>query len=110
MTEKYGEERVAQIVTYGTIKAKAALKDAARVLGYPYAMGEKLTKAMPPPVMGKDMGLASVFDPQDKRYSEAGELRALVESDQDARRVMEVARGIEKLKRQAGVQGAGGNR
>ncbi len=49
VTEKYGEERVAQIVTYGTIKAKQALKDAARVLGYPFAMGERLTKAMPPP-------------------------------------------------------------
>ena len=107
VTEKYGEERVAQIVTYGTIKAKAALKDAARVLGYPYAMGEKLTKAMPLPVMGKDMGLSAVFDPQDKRYSEAGELRALVDTDPDARRVMEVARGIENLKRQSGVHAAG---
>src|SRR5688572_25308977 len=48
-TERYGEERVAQIVTFGTIKAKAAIKDAARVLGYPYAMGDRITKAMPPP-------------------------------------------------------------
>ena len=48
VTEKYGEERVAQIVTYGTIKAKQAIKDAARVLGYPFAMGDQLTKAMPP--------------------------------------------------------------
>src|SRR5215475_8480376 len=48
-TEKYGEERVAQIVTYGTIKAKAGVKDAARVLGYPFALGDRITKAMPPP-------------------------------------------------------------
>ena len=47
-TENYGEERVAQIITYGTIKAKAAVKDAARVLGYPFAMGDRITKAMPP--------------------------------------------------------------
>ena len=47
-TEKYGEERVAQIITYGTIKAKAAIKDAARVLGYPFALGDRITKAMPP--------------------------------------------------------------
>ena len=47
-TERYGEERVAQIITYGTIKAKAAIKDAARVLGYPFAMGDQITKAMPP--------------------------------------------------------------
>jgi DNA polymerase-3 subunit alpha len=57
-TEKYGEDRVAQIVTYGTIKAKQAVKDAARVLGYPFAMGDRITKAMPPPVMGKDVPLA----------------------------------------------------
>jgi DNA polymerase-3 subunit alpha len=53
VTEKYGEERVAQIVTYGTLKAKAAIKDSARVLGYPYALGDRVTKAMPPSVLGK---------------------------------------------------------
>ena len=57
VTEKYGEDRVAQIVTYGTIKAKQAVKDSARVLGYPFAMGDRLTKAMPPAVMGKDIPL-----------------------------------------------------
>src|SRR5207253_721329 len=62
-TERYGEERVAQIVTYGTIKAKAAIKDAARVLGYPFALGDKITKAMPPAVMGKDIPLGGIFDP-----------------------------------------------
>ena len=51
-TEKYGDDRVAQIITYGTIKSKQALKDATRVLGYPYVIGEKLTKALPPSVMG----------------------------------------------------------
>ena len=61
-TEKYGEERVSQIITYGTIKAKAAVKDAARVLGYPYALGDRITKAMPPAVMGKDIPLAGIFD------------------------------------------------
>ena len=57
VTEKYGDERVAQIVTYGTIKAKQALKDSSRVLGFPFGMGEKLTKAMPPTIMGKDIPL-----------------------------------------------------
>ena len=63
VTEKYGEDRVAQIITYGTIKAKAAIKDAARVLGYPFAVGDRITKAMPPAVMGKDIPLAGIFDP-----------------------------------------------
>ena len=62
VTEKYGDERVAKIVTYGTIKAKQALKDSSRVLGFPFGMGDKLTKAMPPAVMGKDMPLADMFD------------------------------------------------
>jgi DNA polymerase-3 subunit alpha len=107
VTEKYGSERVAQIVTYGTIKAKQALKDASRVLGYPFAMGERLTKAMPPTVMGKDIPLAGIFDPQHKRYSEAGEFRALYEQDPDAQKVVATARGLEGLKRQWGVHAAG---
>ena len=76
VTEKYGDDRVAQIVTYGTIKAKQAIKDAARVLGYPFAVGERITKAMPPPVMGKDIPLAGIFDPEHPRYKEGGEFRA----------------------------------
>ncbi|MFI2363459.1 DNA polymerase III subunit alpha [Promicromonospora sp. NPDC019610] len=107
VTEKYGDDRVAQIVTYGTIKAKQALKDSARLLGMPYAMGEKLTKAMPPAVMGKDISLSGIFDPKDKRYSEAAEFRQVHEADPEAQRVVELARGIEGLKRQWGVHAAG---
>ncbi len=61
-TERYGDDKVAQIITYGTIKAKAAIKDSSRVLGYPYAMGDKITKAFPPPVMGREASLAECFD------------------------------------------------
>ena len=106
-TEKYGEERVAQIVTYGTIKAKAAIKDAARVLGYPYALGDRITKAMPPSVMGKDISLAGAFDPAHDRYGEAAEFRGLYEADADVRKVVDTARGLEGLKRQPGVHAAG---
>jgi DNA polymerase-3 subunit alpha len=107
VTEKYGEERVAQIVTYGTIKAKQALKDSTRVLGMPFSVGEKLTKAFPPPVMGKDMPLGDVTDPASERYKEAGDLRQLLQSDPEAARVFETALGIENLKRQWGVHAAG---
>lgn len=106
-TEKYGEERVAQIVTYGSIKAKAAIKDSARVLGYPYSLGDKITKAMPPSVMGKDISLAGVFDPNDARYAEASDFRALYEADPEARQVIDTAKGLEGLKRQPGVHAAG---
>ncbi|HEY0249118.1 MAG TPA: DNA polymerase III subunit alpha [Gryllotalpicola sp.] len=107
VTEKYGEERVAQIVTYGTIKAKQALKDAGRVLGFPFSMGEKLTKAMPPAVMGKDIPLYQIFDKDSPRYKEAVEIRTVVESDPEAKTVFDTALGLEGLKRQWGVHAAG---
>lgn len=106
-TEKYGEDRVAQIITYGTIKSKQAIKDSSRVLGYPYAIGERLTKALPPTIMGKDISLAGVFDSKNDRYVEASEFRALYESDPDSKRVVDTALGLEGLKRQWGVHAAG---
>ena len=106
-TEKYGEDRVAQIITYGTIKSKQSIKDATRVLGYPYVIGEKLTKALPPSVMGKDISLSGVFDSQDPRHGEAGEFRELYNTDPDSKKVVDLARGLEGLKRQWGVHAAG---
>ncbi len=107
VTEKYGEDRVAQIITYGTIKAKAAVKDSARVLGFPYALGDRITKAFPPMVLGKDIPLSGVFDPDSPRYGEAGEIRALYEAEPEVKQVLETARGLEGLIRQAGVHAAG---
>ncbi|MFZ4078455.1 MAG: DNA polymerase III subunit alpha [Microbacteriaceae bacterium] len=107
VTEKYGDDRVAQIVTFGTIKAKQALKDASRVLGMPFSVGERLTKAMPPPVMGKDIALGDVFNKEAERYKEANELRSLIETDGECKTAFETALGIENLKRQWGVHAAG---
>jgi DNA polymerase-3 subunit alpha len=106
-TTKYGDERVAQIVTYGTIKAKAAIKDAGRVLGTPFAVTDAISRAMPPAVMGKDIPLQGIFDAKHARYSEAVEVRKLYDEDEEVRRVIDTARGIEGLKRQAGVHAAG---
>lgn len=106
-TDKYGEDRVAQIITYGTIKSKQAIKDATRVLGLPFAIGDRLTKALPPSVMGKDISLGGVFDTEDERFSEAAEFRKLYESDPEAKQVVDTARGLEGLKRQWGVHAAG---
>src|SRR6266568_684873 len=107
VTERYGDDRVAQIITYGTIKAKAAVKDSARVLGFPYALGDRITKAFPPAVMGKDVPLSGIFDPDHPRYGEAGEIRALYEAEPEVKQVLETARGLEGLIRQAGVHAAG---
>ena len=106
-TSKYGDDRVAQIITYGTIKSKQAIKDSTRVLGYPYALGERLTKSLPPSVMGKDISLSGVFNMDDERYGEASEFRNLYESDPDSKKIVDTALGIEGLKRQWGVHAAG---
>ena len=107
VTEKYGDDRVAQIVTFGTIKAKQALKDSARVLAMPYAVGEKLTKAMPPMVLGRDVSLDDVVNESSERYSEAAEFRDIIANDPESAQVFELAKGLESLKRQWGVHAAG---
>jgi DNA polymerase-3 subunit alpha len=99
-TEKYGEDHVAQIVTFSTIKGKQAIRDSARVLGFPYKLGDDLAKMMPPPVLGKEFPLA-------KAYELSAELRASRHGDNpDARRVLETAEGLEGLRRQWGVHAA----
>jgi DNA polymerase-3 subunit alpha len=107
--ERYGRDHVAQIVTFSTIKARAAVRDAARVLDYPYAMGDKVAKAMPPLIMGRDTPLAACLEPTDKHadgYKMAGDLRAMYEADADARQVIDVAKGLENLRRGDGIHAA----
>ena len=100
---KYGSDKVAQCVTYGTIKTKQALKDSARIMDYEYSVGDQVTKALPPTVNGKDMSLKEIFDPRSKRYPEAKEFRDLYESNPDVKRITEEAKGIEGIIRQTGV-------
>jgi DNA-directed DNA polymerase III (polc) len=107
VTEKWGADKVAMICTFGTIKAKAAIKDAGRVLGYPYALGDRISKAFPPAVMGKDIPLSAIFDESHARYAEAGELRKMYEEDADVKATIDLARGLEGLIRQTGVHAAG---
>ena len=107
VTKKYGADKVAQIGTFGRIKAKAAIKDSNRVLGKPFAIGDRITKAFPPDVQGNSAPLRVITDPKAPRYSEAGEVRSLYESDPDVREVVDTALGIEGLVRQMGVHAAG---
>jgi len=103
--EKWGSDRVAQVITFGTIKTKAALKDSARVhYGQPgFAIADRITKALPPPIMAKDIPLAGITDPTHERYKEAVEVRSLIDTDPDVRTIYETARGLEGLVRNAGV-------
>ena len=102
-------DHVAQIVTFSTIKARAAVRDAARVLGYPYVVGDKIAKLMPPLIMGRDTPLAACLVETPKHeggYKMASELRELYAADPDAKRVIDVARGLEGLRRQDGIHAA----
>ena len=107
VTQRWGSDKVAQIITYGTIKAKAAIKDSTRVLGFPYALGDRITKAFPPAVMGKDIPLAGIFDENNPRYGEAGDLRNLYATEPEIKQIIDTAKGIEGLIRQPGVHAAG---
>ncbi len=102
---KWGSDRVAQVITFGTIKTKAALKDSARVhYGQPgYAIADRITKALPPPIMAKDIPLSGITDPTHERYKEASEVRSLIDTDPDVRTIYQTARGLEGLVRNAGV-------
>src|SRR6478672_10994570 len=107
--EKYGRDHVAQIITFGTIKARNAVRDAARVLGFPYSVGDRIAKAMPPLVMGRDTPLKYCFEQIPKYadgYKAASELRAMYDTDTDVKKVVDVARGLEGLKRSDGIHAA----
>ncbi len=104
-TERWGSDKVAQVITFGTIKTKAAIKDSARVqFGQPgYAIADRITKALPPPIMAKDISVVGITDPNHERYKEAAEVRALIETDPDVKKIYDTAVGLEGLIRNAGV-------
>ncbi len=107
VSDKYGSDRVAQIATFGRLKSKAAIKDANRVLDYPFATGERITKALPADVMGKGVALKELFDPEHKRYNDGRDFRELHESDAEVRKIYDTAVGLEGQIRQWGVHAAG---
>ncbi|MFD8562351.1 DNA polymerase III subunit alpha [Streptosporangium canum] len=107
VTRTYGDDRVCQIVTFGTIKAKAAIKDSCRVLGLPYALGDRITKAFPAADGGKEIPLAAIHDTRHPRHGEAAELRQMYGQDADVKRVVDTAAGIEGLTRGTGIHAAG---
>jgi len=116
VSERYGEDRVAQIITFSTIKAKQALRDAARVLGLPYSIGDRLAKMYPPAILGKDAPFEACFDRsvewprssgRNDAYGNAAELRKTFEEDQVSAQVIEAARKLEGLRRQHSIHAAG---
>jgi DNA polymerase-3 subunit alpha len=112
--EKYGSDHVAQIITFSTIKGKQAIRDAARVLDYPYSVGDQLAKAMPPAILGKDATISECLSPpgpeasanERDHYAAASGLRDLLETVDGAREIIETARGLEGLRRQDSIHAA----
>ncbi len=112
--EKYGSDHVAQIITFSTIKGKQALRDAARVLDYPYSAGDQLAKAMPPAILGKDATIDQCLTPpgpdasaNDRdHYAAASGLRELLETMDGATEIVHTARGLEGLRRQDSIHAA----
>lgn len=109
VARRYGKDRVAQIVTFSMIRARAAVRDAARILGYPYALGDKLAKAIPPIIRGRETPLWACFTENEnylEGYKLAAELRQMCQEDPDAKKVIETALGLEGLRRQDGIHAA----
>ena len=107
--DKYGRDHVAQIVTFSQIKARAAVRDAARVLGHPYAIGDRIAKAMPPLVLGRDTPISACMEEIDgysDGYKMAADLRGMYSADPDVKQIVDVARGLEGLRRQDGIHAA----
>lgn len=98
--QKYGADKVAQICTFGRMLARAAVRDVARVLGYPYAVGDKVAKLIPMGSQGFPMTI-------DKALELAPDLKALYDSDSDAKKVIDLAKEIEGNARHSSVHAAG---
>ena len=99
VTEKYGTERVAQIITFGKMFPRAATRDAARVLGHDYGVGDKLAKLIPDPIMGRPPSFEECLQP-------GAELAAEVARDPIAKQIVDVAQGLEGIVRNASIHAA----
>jgi DNA polymerase-3 subunit alpha len=99
VTEKYGSERVAQIITFGKMFPRAATRDAARVLGHDYAIGDKLAKLIPDPIMGRSPSF-------DECLAEGADLAKEYAQDPTAKQIVDVARGLEGIVRNASIHAA----
>jgi DNA polymerase-3 subunit alpha len=99
VTEKYGRESVAQIVTFGKMFPRAATRDAARVLGFDYAAGDRLAKLIPDPIMGRSPSFEDCLKPGQP-------LRKACDEDATARQIVDVAQGLEGIVRNSSIHAA----
>lgn len=100
ITKKYGKEKVAQICTFGRMLSRGAVRDVARVLGFPYSVGDRISKMIPPPRQGFPVTI-------DKALEEVAELRTMYDTDPDTKKVLDLAMQIEGSARHVSVHAAG---
>ncbi len=108
-TQKYGDDRVAQIVTFGRIRSRNAVRDAGRVLGHPFLSGDKLAKALPPLLYGHDTPLAACLEYDERHkdgFERAASFREMYRLDPINREIVDVALNLEGLTRSDGVHAA----
>jgi DNA polymerase-3 subunit alpha len=98
--KKYGEDKVAQIGTFGTMMARGAVRDVARALGFPYEIGDKIARLIPFGAQGFPMTI-------DRAFNEVPELKKLYETEKEAAAVIDMAKKIEGLARHISVHAAG---
>jgi DNA polymerase-3 subunit alpha len=99
VTEKYGRESVAQIVTFGRMFPRAATRDAARVLGHDYNVGDRLAKLIPDPIMGRSPSFEDCL-------KEGEPLAAAIRDDAQAKEIVDVAQGLEGIVRNSSIHAA----
>jgi DNA polymerase III subunit alpha len=97
--EKYGRESVAQIITFGKMAPRAATRDAARVLGFDYATGDRLAKQIPEPIMGRNPSFEDCLKPGE-------ELKKTYDAEPDAQKIIDVAQGLEGIIRNNSIHAA----
>lgn len=100
VTKKYGENRVAQIITFGTMEARLAVRDVARALGMSYSQGDRLAKMIPPGRQGFPMTISQAIE-------ESPSLKFAYQSEADTKRTIDIARKVEGLPRHPSVHAAG---
>ncbi len=100
VTEKYGRDKVAQIITFGTMEARGSVRDAGRAMGFPYSYPDRLAKMIPPGWQGHAMTIDSALE-------QSPELRMTYTTENDARRLLDLAKKIEGVARHASTHAAG---
>lgn len=100
VTQRYGSDSVAQIITFGTMEARGAVRDAGRALGMPYSAPDRISKMIPPGLQGASMTI-------DKAIDTSPELSAAYRSEPDTKRLLDVAKKLEGVARHASVHAAG---